>query len=228
MTKLFLAVDNLQDPKVRNVAEKLATTDLNFGIKLNLDYFLFFGIYEAIRRVTDLTDHGRRPIFGDIKMLNGGRTMADIVHSLAQARIEFLNIHALADKEIRQAVDVTKGSKTRILGVTVLSHYDEAYCLRHFRRPVGDAVQHLAQTAIDAGCHGIILPGTTLNSVRHLKTVSVATGVRPDWYHDARHEQEVTPAVAKERGASWVVCGSPIMKSQDPVAALRRVLNELQ
>jgi orotidine-5'-phosphate decarboxylase len=56
----------------------------------------------------------------------------------------------------------------------------------------------------------------------------VVPGVRPKWYKDTRHEQEVTPREAVEKGADIIICGGPIMKDQDKVAALKRVLSELK
>jgi orotidine-5'-phosphate decarboxylase len=91
-----------------------------------------------------------------------------------------------------------------------------------------ETVRHFAEIATAAGCHGIILPGTALKSVADLDTIKVVPGVRPTWYKDARHEEKIKPRVAAEKGANVLVCGSPIMKSENPVDALQRILAEIQ
>ncbi len=220
MTRLFLAVDDLSqhEQATHNLLRELADTDLDFDIKVNLDYAL----KKALSSLASLKVYGRN-LFADLKMWNGKRTMAETVDQLADLGIGYVNVYALADSEIGAAVEASRG-RVKVLGITVLSHYDDAYCLRHFRRPLADAVQHLTLTAIAEGCDGVILPGTTLNAVRHISTIKIATGVRPKWYKDTRHRQEVTPAQAKAGGADWVVCGSPITESDDPAWSLQRTL----
>ena len=100
-----------------------------------------------------------------------------------------------------------------------------------FGRPLTQAVSNFSYWALEAGCHGIILPGTQLHQVKDLKTIKVATGIRPTWYHDDRHQQEVTPTEAAQAGANFEVCGSPILKQptiEGKIIALSRVLAEMQ
>jgi len=71
------------------------------------------------------------------------------------------------------------------------------------------------------------LPGTALDVVQDLQTIKVVPGVRPTWYQDTRHEEEIEPRIAVEQGADCLVCGSPIMKATNKIAALKRVLSEM-
>ena len=148
-------------------------------------------------------------------------------YELVELEVDYISVYALADQLLHDAIQITKGTRTKILGVTVLTHVNDAYCQKHFRRSLAESVRHFAEVAIDAGCHGIILPGTTLASVQDIDTIKVVPGVRPKWYRDTRHEEEIEPRVAVENGADILVCGSPIMKDLDPEQALRRVLAEI-
>ena len=85
----------------------------------------------------------------------------------------------------------------------------------------------LARCAVELGCDGVILPGTELESISDLKTIKAIPGIRPLWYQDKRHLREITPKEAKEKGADIIVCGSPIMKSENPVEAMQKILEEI-
>ncbi|MBI2051133.1 MAG: orotidine 5'-phosphate decarboxylase [Parcubacteria group bacterium] len=224
-TQLFVALDGIKE-KTRQTLEEVElfmAVDGDFGFKINLDYVLAVGCEAAVLAVGQFG----RPIFVDLKMWNGGRTMASVVAGLAQLGVAYTNGYALADKELAHAVRAAEGTNTEVLGLTVLTHYDDAYCRRHFLRSLLDTVGHLAKVALDAGCRGVILPGTTLGAVADIAIDPWVPGVRPPWYSDDRHSEEITPRAAKEAGVKAVVCGSPIMKSDDKVGALRAVLTDL-
>lgn len=224
---LFVAVDDMSYFFKATVwkAKDVSGVEGDFGYKINLDAALDHGLESAVSIVRGFDPH--RQLFVDLKMWNGKRTMASVVKQAVDLGVDYINVYALADDQIPEAVEMTKGSETKVLAVTVLTHYTEEYCKKHFRRTHEETVRHLTQTAIDAGCHGVILPGTALKAVRHFLTTKVCPGIRPAGYKDNRHAEEVTPGEAKEWGADIVVCGSPIMKAEDPAMALRQVLGEL-
>lgn len=105
------------------------------------------------------------------------------------------------------------------------------YCQKWYKRTVREAVADFSRYAIEAGCHGVIVPGTMLDVVKDLKTIKMATGVRPEWYKDDRHQQEATPAQVANGGADYAVCGSPILKQptkEEKIMALRKVIQEMR
>lgn len=230
---LFVALDGLmkKEKETLETAERLSGVEGNFGFKVNLDYLLDRGL----RNPSTLGNiqQFNRLVFTDLKMWNGTSIMSSIIESLVDKEVDYLNVYALADDLLPKAVKIAEGSKTKILGLTVLTHFTEAYCRKWFQRSLKDTVMLGAKVALERGCHGIILPGTTLDVVKDLKTKKVTPGVRFDWYpKDSRHEQEVKPGVAVRGGATDLVCGGPIMQSQekvgiDSVEALKRVLFEM-
>jgi len=229
--QLFLAFDNLRSKPDETVAEaeQLSQTGLPFGIKFNLDAMLTQtgSLWFTVSRFSRL----RRLIFADLKMWNGSRTMESVVKTFVDLGVDFINVYALADKQLAKAVEATRGSNTRILALTVLSHYDDIYCQKWFGRSLEQTVVDFSKYALNAGCHGILLPGTTLDVVKNLDTIKVATGLRPDWFKDSRHEQEATPAEVAIGGADFAVCGSPVFKQPtmaEKIAALRRIIIEMQ
>lgn len=229
--QLFLAFDNLKEKPDETLADAsdLSGSGEPFGIKFNLDAMLKPD--EPLRFIVERLKRFGRPVFADLKMWNGSRTMESVVKTFVDLGVDFVNVYASADKQLAKAVKATEGSNTKILGLTVLSHYDDAYCQKWFRRTFAEAVADFSRFAVEAGFHGILLPGTMLDVVKDLHVIKVATGLRPEWYKDNRHEQEATPAEVAKGGAHFAVCGSPVLKQptkEEKIAALRRVVEEMR
>lgn len=231
---LFVALDGLmkKEKETLEIAERLSGVEGNFGFKVNLDYLLDRGLRNP-STLGNIQQFGRL-VFTDLKMWNGTSIMSSIIGNLVDKGVDYLNVYALADDLLPEAIKIAKGSKTKVLGLTVLTHFTEAYCRKWFQRSLKMTVRLGADVALGRGCQGIILPGTALDVVKDLEAEKVNPGVRPDWYlEDDRHEQKITASEAVNRGATALVCGGPIMKSQekvgiDSVEALKRVLAEMK
>lgn len=225
---LLVALDDLsnKEEKTLKIVEQFSKAKGNFGFKVNLDYLL--NLEKGLKNLLAPIQQFGRPVFSDLKMWNGTRTMTSVIENLVALGVDYLNVYALADNLLPKAIKITEGTKTKVLGLTVLTHFDEGYCQKHFRRSLKETVRHFAEVAVEVGCHGIILPGTALEVVEDLDVIKVVPGVRPTWYKDTRHEEEVEPRVAVEKGANILVCGSPILRGENPVDALQRILAEIQ
>ena len=170
------------------------------------------------------------PLMVDMKMFKGARTMAARAQEAAALGVSFINAFALADRLLRPAVEVLEGTDTQLLAVTVLTHHDEAYCQKFFRRSLEDTVRLLSETAVEFGCHGVILPGPTLPVVADLPVFAVTPGIRPDWSERGANEQRSTstPAEAVRGGSKLVIVGGPTANYPDgPKAGAQRILEEM-
>src|SRR3989338_11215926 len=223
---LFVALDGLRGHKreTLNVALDMEPVNGNFGFKINLDCFLDRGVSQAVYPFLPSS----RPIFADTKTWNGKQTITEIAKILVDAGEDYFNVWVQADDQLSGAVKATESSKTKILGVTVLTQYGENWCQLYFRRSLKETVMFLTQRAKDLGLHGVILPGTCLSAVNDIDLIKAVPGIRMEKFVDNRHEQEVTPEFAAQNGARIVVCGSPIMKVFDKISALRQILARLQ
>ncbi len=229
--QLFLAFDKLREKRHETIVDayQLSETGLPFGIKFNLDAML--DPQELLSLTVARFKRLDRPVFADLKMWNGKRTMVSVVKTFVDLGVDFVNVYALADKQLEDAVKAAEGSNTKILGLTVLSHYDDAYCQKWFKRTLRESVVDFSKYAVEAGCHGILLPGTMLDAVGDFRVIKGSTGLRPKWYKDNRHEQEATPEEVIKGGADFAVCGSPVLKQptiEEKIMALRRVLKEMR
>ena len=214
----------------RELAEKVDSD--NFGFKINLDSLLdfWFGASNPSRFVSEIISY-RRPVFLDLKMWNGGRTMANIARGAKVLGVDIINMYPHAGgKFMGGVVKALEGTKTKLFGLTVLTHYTDEDTQRLYGKNLSDAVRMLAEMNQEYGAHGIIVPGTQLEVVRDIPLLKLCPGIRPEWYQDRKdndQEQVVTHKEAIERGADYIVVGSPIRKSEDKPKALERILKEI-
>ncbi len=156
--------------------------------------------------------------------------MRNIVEDIALRGADLTNVWAFAERLIRPLAETLKNSKTKLLGVTITTHFTEEYCQRLFGKSLPETVKMLSGIALGNGCHGIIIPGTTLDAVADLDCLKLVSAIRPPWFKDKRtndQEQTVTPTEAIRGGANYLVCGSPIYKQLYPREALQRILEEM-
>lgn len=222
---LYVALDHNERKENLSLAGQLSELAGNFGFKVNLDHVVLWGL-DYIRDV----QNQKRPVFVDLKLNNGPRTMSNIFTPLAEMGVSHTNVWAFADRLITPAVRAVEGSQTKVLGVTITTRFDEEYCRKNFGRSMRDSVRHFARVATGAGCDGIILPGTCLKAVQDISTVKLIPGIRPEGYEKTTETQKqiVTPHKAIINGADILVCGSPIYSSSDPVQSLRNILSQMQ
>lgn len=89
-----------------------------------------------------------------------------------------------------------------------------------------------AKSAQAAGCHGVICSGREAGKVKQAcgqDFLVVCPGIRPAWSVVRGDDQQrvVTPYEAMKNGADYIVVGRPIRRDPDPVAAARRVVEEI-
>ncbi len=227
---LYTALDHNERRANLELAQSLSTESSkadqpNSGFKLNLDHVLLWGT----DYIEDVQGFGR-PVFVDLKMNNGSRTMSTIVEDLVNRGVQHVNVWALADRLIKPLAEITKGSDTQLLAVTITTHFDEDFCQKNFGRNLKDTVRHFAEVGLEYGCDGIIIPGTTLDAVSDLDCTKLVPAVRSIWFKDTKandQEQTVTPDEAIKGGANIIVCGTPIHRSNNPQEAMALVYQEM-
>jgi orotidine-5'-phosphate decarboxylase len=228
LPKFFVAVDDSTENGAAEKVSKIVDVYGDFGIKINMD--LVFGDINVVNRMKKRIN---KPLFVDLKMWNGERTMAEVIKQLADFGVDMTNVYAHAANMLKSAIEVANKNDLIVLGVTVLTHYTEKYCDRVYGKSMVKVVRILADIAIESGCHGIILPGTTLDAVSDLDCIKFNPATRPDWFKDKKanvQEQIMAPGEAIKKvivGTPIVSCGSPIFKSPDPAEALKRILDEV-
>lgn len=177
-------------------------------------------------------EHGKR-IFLDMKLFDIGATVEAAVRGLAQFDLDFLTVHG--DPYV---VDAAKqgaaGSGMKILAVTILTSLDRSDLDAALIKPgdVADLVLARAINAFDAGADGVIASPQEAAVIRALPQAEgkliVTPGVRPVGAALDDQKRVTTPAEAIANGADHVVVGRPIWQSDDPAAAAKAIVAEMQ
>lgn len=225
---LYVGLDKDDRQKNLELVDTLANSDAqgNFGFKVNLDHTLMWG-KEYVEEVVA----SEKPVFVDLKMNNGSRTMSNIVGWLADMGVAHTNVWAHSESNLAKTVEQVSGITDRpaILGVTFYTRWDETYAQRHHNMSLGELVSHWSHVVVDSGADGIILPGTQLAAVSDLNTVKLNPAVRmPGQETSSKQEQVSNPYDAIMAGSDILVVGSPIYKAEFPVEALQTFLGEIQ
>src|SRR6476659_10126076 len=109
-------------------------------------------------------------VFLDLKLHDIGNTVAKGVESVAQLGATFLTVHAYP-QTMKAAVEGKKGSRLRILAVTVLTSYDDA-----------DLAAARAGQARDMGIDGLVCSAEEAAKLREIAGPGMALvtpGIRP-------------------------------------------------
>lgn len=111
--------------------------------------------------------------------------------------------------------------KPLIVGVTVLTS----------RIATEEEVLEAAETAKVAGLDGVVCSAQEAKQIRKRfgeKFIIVTPGIRPKGFSKDDQKRIATAKEAIEAGANYIVVGSPIIKSEDPLATTESIINEIK
>jgi len=195
--------------------------------KVGLELFTAVGP-DAVRVVHDA---GGR-CFLDLKLHDIPATMAGAVRSAVTLGVDYLTVHTSAGPSAMRAVaDVANGTKTTLLGVTVLTSMDEAEVgAVGLTGSPAEAALRLGRMATSNGLRGLVCSPHECARLREAVGPDVALvvpGVRPTGAAQGDQKRIATPAVAILEGADLLVVGRPIRDAADPIAAAAAVVAEI-
>jgi orotidine-5'-phosphate decarboxylase len=210
--RAFLALDFATAREARAQLGRLG--DSRCGVKVGLELFTAAGP----PLVRSLKAAGWR-VFLDLKVHDIPRTMEGAARSASGLGADLLTVHAAAGPAgVAAAVAGTRGSRTRILAVTVLTSQGGE---------VAGRVLELAREACAAGAPGLVLSVDEARAVRSAVgpgRLLVTPGIR---FKDSElHDQSrvASPDRAGREGADAMVLGRAVFGAPDPSAALRLAL----
>ena len=192
---------------------------------------LFVGEGPAIVRA--LRDELGADVFLDLKFHDIPNTVAGAVASAVALGVRLLTVHASGGRAMLEAAQGAAGSACGVLGVTVLTSFDDVSLGRAWGRVsvhVEDEVLRLADDAVTAGLHGIVCSGAEAAAVTRAHGDGLALlvpGIR--LAGGASHDQRrvMTPGAAQAAGARYLILGRAVTAAADPRVAMAAVLADL-
>jgi orotidine-5'-phosphate decarboxylase len=171
-----------------------------------------------------------KQVFLDFKLHDIGNTVQKGVENVAKLGATFLTVHAFP-QTMKAAVDGREGSALRILGVTVLTSYDDTdLAAAGYDMTVSELAGARAAQARDIGLDGLVCSAEEVAKLRDIAgrgMALVTPGIRPAGSAAGDQKRIMTPARAIEAGADYLVVGRPVVEAPDPRAAADAIVNEI-
>jgi orotidine-5'-phosphate decarboxylase len=177
--------------------------------------------------IPNLQVYGR--VMADLKSYDISNTMKNIAEHLIPCPPWAVTVHASGSKEmVEMAVNMLRGTPTKVLCITVLTSFDERTCEEiYVRRPM-EQVLALARIADRAGAHGLVCSPEEVRELRNLypKMTLVTPGVRSPGKDADDQKRTATPEMAIVNGANYIVGGRQFLTAENPAEEVNRVLKE--
>ena len=222
--RLIVALDV---PSVETANTLIDTLGDSVGVyKIGLE-LLFAGGFELARALA----HSGRPVFVDAKLLDIEATVERATAAIARSGAAFLTVHALDQKTLGAAVRGRGDSALKLLGVTVLTNLAPSDLIEQgIDHKLAELALHRAKLAKQAGLDGVIASGHEAARIRETTGpgfLIITPGVRPRGSASDDQARAVTPRLAIEAGADYLVVGRPITRAPDPREAAYAITGEI-
>jgi orotidine-5'-phosphate decarboxylase len=221
---LVLALDT--DDLEQAAAWSRAAGEAAGMVKVGLELFATAGP----AAVAALARDGRRVML-DLKLHDIPATVAGGMRAAARAGAELVTVHALGGPAMLEAAVEAAGGRCRVAAVTILTSAAPADLAAAGLPPAAEAVPRLAELAVGHGCPAVVCSPLEAAALRALLGPSVeliCPGVRPVTNSSPPDDQSrvATPAEAIAAGATRIVVGRPITRSEDVGGAARAVRDQ--
>ncbi len=229
---LALDVDTLEE--VEHFTSLLKDYVGYFKVGLQLYTACGFDAVEIIKK------HGGKVYF-DGKFHDIPNTVAKASVNLMKKGIDFFNINASGgSKMISTTVKLCKETAKKleiapptILGVTLLSSFGQRTLTEELNVKVNidEYVAHITRIAKEAGISGVVASATEAKRIRQElgeDFMIMCPAIRPTWSVVNDQIRVVSPSDAIHAGVDYMVIGRPITSAEDPVAAAKLIINEIE
>ena len=222
--RLIIALDKPSAAEARAIVHTVG--DAGAFYKIGYQLFPIGGLGLA----QELSAAGKK-VFLDFKFHDIGATVERGVRSVCALGGDFLTVHA--EPDVLKGAVAGRGNDPRlkILGVTVLTSLtQESLDASGISMALEDLVLRRAEFAAEEGADGVVASAKEARAIRARfgdALTIVTPGVRPKGVSADDQARVVTPADAIKAGADHLVIGRPIIAADDPGAAARQILEEI-
>ncbi len=189
--------------------------------------------------VKKIINSGRK-VFLDLKYFDIPNQVGDVSEVACSMGVSMFNLHALGGPEmIRTSSNrilewsaKNKSTAPKLLGVTILTSFDRnsLNSIGFTDNTIESAVKRLAGLALENGCDGLVCSGNDLDMLRReygSDFIAVTPGIRRDIDSVNDQKRVMTPSMAIGSGATHIVVGRPIYKSDNPTLEASAILKEI-
>ena len=220
---IIIALDFEEAAQARDLVAALGdSTDF---YKVGLELYASAGM-DFVR---ELIGRGKQ-VFLDLKMYDIGETVKRAVKQIPRAGVRFTTVHG-SKAVMRAAVEGRGDSALKLLGVTVLTSFDqEDLADLGYPCSVQDLVALRVKNAMAAGMDGVVCSpreAALARSIAGPEAIIVTPGVRSRTADAGDQKRISTPEEALAAGSSYVVIGREVTRAADPKAQLARIQSSI-
>ncbi len=199
-------------------------------VKIGME--LFYA--EGPQIVRDIKARGHK-IFLDLKLHDIPNTVKSAMAVLRELDVDIVNVHAAGTTAMMKAAleGLTRPDGTRplLIAVTQLTSTDQEAMERDLLidKPMKTVVMHYAKTAKAAGLDGVVcspMEAAAVHVACGPEFLTVTPGIRFEDDYAGDQKRIMSPKSARLIGSDYIVVGRPVTRSDDPVAAYNRCVDE--
>ncbi len=221
--RLIVALDVDTPARARDLVGQLGATVTFYKVGMELTYG------GGLALIPELVAASKK-VFLDLKLHDIPNTVERAVAQVARLGASLLTVHAYP-QTMRAARAGAAGTNLKILGVTVMTSYDDADLAEAgYAEGVAPLVARRARQAVTCGLDGLILSAAELATVRTAvgsDLLLVTPGIRPAGAALGDQKRVMTPAAAIQAGADHLVVGRPITAASDPAGVAEAIQAEI-
>ncbi|MCS5420229.1 MULTISPECIES: orotidine-5'-phosphate decarboxylase [Psychrilyobacter] len=227
--RLIVALDYKTLDEVKDIVNEIG--DAVSTYKVGLELFL-----NTRGEAVDYLHSIDKKVFLDLKFhdIPNTTTMASMFAN--KQEVFMFNVHAGGGPTMMRSVaDMLKenSSDSIAIAVTVLTSFTEEEAAAHFKSDlnISGLANHWAIETKESGLHGVVCSPLEAKKIKELcgeNFYTICPGVRPLWAASNDQKRIMTPKIAVENGADFLVVGRPITKSENPVHAAKLILEEIE
>ena len=204
--KIFVACDNNNIKKVKEIIQKTQNSKLKIGYKFGLEFLNSKNGRIFISKLKN------QITFGDYKLADIPNTCVSTIKAVSDLKFNYLTIHISSGLNALKAAKKVSG-KTKLIGVTILTSLDNKSLKEiGYNKAVKSIVIKQAKLANKAKLDAIVCSPMEVNLVKKIfKKEIITPGIR---FNSKAGDQKrtLTPKQAYKNGSDWLVIGRPITK----------------
>lgn len=175
-------------------------------------------------------------VFLDLKFHDIPNTVAAAVRAAANLGVWMVNVHASGGERMMKAAAEALAplgeDRPLLIGVTVLtSTSEDELAPVGVNRALKDQVLALANLAKTSGLDGVVCSAQeaeVLKAACGSEFALVTPGIRPTGADAGDQRRIVTPVDALRKGSDYLVIGRPITGAENPAAALKAIVADIE
>ena len=204
--KIFVACDDSNISKIKEIIKKTANSKIKIGYKFGLEFLNSKNGRAFISKLK------KKIIFADLKLHDIPNTCVSTTKAIRDLKVNYLTIHISSGLEALKAVKKISG-KTKIVGVTILTSINNKSLKEiGYNKKIEKLVLHQAKLANKAKLDALVCSAHEVKIVKSVfKKEIITPGIR---FSSKAYDQKrvLTPKEAIKNGSDWLVIGRPITK----------------